>query len=49
MWLNSLPNNKILVCTKLKAFAEDKINLNEKSKLALGRVERYKSELYGKE
>ena len=37
--MNSLPNEKILVWTKLKAFAEDKINLNEKLKLVLGRAE----------
>ena len=38
-WLNSLPNDKILDWSKLKAFADDKINLNKKSKLVLGRVE----------
>ena len=40
-WLrfNSLPNDKILHWTKLKAFADDKMNLNKKSKLVLGRVE----------
>ena len=37
--VNSLPNKKILDGSKLEAFAENKINLNKKSKLALGRVE----------
>ena len=35
----SLPNNKILYWTKFKAFADDKVNLNEKIKLVWGRVE----------
>ena len=39
MWLNSLPNNKILDWSKLKAFADDKINPIEKLKFVLGRVE----------
>ena len=38
-WLNSLANDEILDRCKLKACADDKINLNKKSKLALGRVE----------
>ena len=36
---NSLPNNKILDWSKLKAFADNKVNLNEKLKLVLGRIE----------
>ena len=36
---NSLPNDKILDHSKLKAFADDEINVNEKLKFALGRVE----------
>ena len=38
-YINSLPNKKILDWSKLKAFADDKINLNEISKIVLGRVE----------
>ena len=37
--LNSLPNNKNCVWTKLKASADDRINLYEKLNLILGRVE----------
>ena len=37
--INSLPNNKILDWSKLKAFADNKINLTKKSKFVLGRVE----------
>ena len=37
--VNSLPNDTILEWSKLKAFADDKINLIEKLKLALGQVE----------
>ena len=36
--VNSLPNNKILDWSKLKAVA-DKINVNEKLKFDMGRVE----------
>ena len=36
---NSLPNDKILDWSKLKAFADDKINVKEKFKFGLGRVE----------
>ena len=36
---NSLPNNKILDLSKLKAFADDKINLIQKLKSKPGRVE----------
>ena len=35
--MNSLPNNKILGLPKLKAFADDKINVTQKLKFALGR------------
>ena len=34
-----LPKDKILDWSKFKAFAEDKINVTEKLKFALGRVE----------
>ena len=37
--INGLTLYKILDKSKLKAFAEEKINLNEKLKLVLGRVE----------
>ena len=36
---NSLPNNKFLNWSKLKAFADNKLNLAEKMKFVLGRVE----------
>ena len=36
---NSLPNDKILDLYKLKAFADDKINVSEKSKFLLERIE----------
>ena len=36
---NSLPNDKILDWSKLKAFADEKINVTEKLKFVLGRVE----------
>ena len=36
---NSSPCDKILNQLKLKAFAEDKINVTQESKLVLGRVE----------
>ena len=32
-WVNSFPNDKILDWSKLKAFADDKRNVNEKLKL----------------
>ena len=38
-FFNSLPNDKILDWSKLKAFEDDKINLKEKFKLVLGKVE----------
>ena len=36
---NSLPNDKILDWSKLKAFADDKINVNQKLKSDMGRIE----------
>ena len=39
MFLNFLPNDKMLDWSKLKAFAEDKINVNERLKFGLGEVE----------
>ena len=36
---NSLPNGKILDLTKLKAFADDKINVTKMLQFALGSVE----------
>ena len=38
-YFNSLPNDKILDWSKFKAFADDKINVNEQLKSGLGRVE----------
>ena len=37
--VSSLPNNKFLDWSILKAFADDKINVTEKLKFVLGRVE----------
>ena len=37
--LNPLPNNKLLPLTKLKEFADDKINVVQKLKFVLGRTE----------
>ena len=37
--VNSLPNDKNLNQSKLKAFADDRINVNQKLKFDLGRVE----------
>ena len=37
--LNSLPNDKILDWSKLKAFADDKITVIEKLWFVLGRIE----------
>ena len=37
--LNSLPNNKILDQSKLKALADDTINVNRTLKIVLGWVE----------
>ena len=36
---NSLPNDKILDLSKLKAFSDDNLNVYQKLKFALGRVE----------
>ena len=36
--INSLPNDKNLDWSRFKAFADDKINVTEKSKLVLGQV-----------
>ena len=38
---NSLPDNKYLDWSKLKAFADDKINVTQKLKFMLGRVENF--------
>ena len=37
--INSLPYNKILDVTELKAFADDKINFNQRIRLVSDRVE----------
>ena len=37
--VNPLPNDKILVWSKLKAYADDKIIVTEKLKIVLGRIE----------
>ena len=37
--LSSLPNNRILGWSKLKAFADNKLNATEKLKFVLGWVE----------
>ena len=39
MLINSLPNEKLLDGSKFKAFADDNINMTEKFKFVLGRVE----------
>ena len=39
MYYNSLPNDKILDWSKLKAFADNKINVTEKLNFLLERVE----------
>ena len=38
-WVNPLLNDKILDCSKLKAFADDKMNVKQKLKFDMGRVE----------
>ena len=38
MCLNPFPNYKILDQSKLKAFADDKINVTERVKFVLGRI-----------
>ena len=37
--VNYIPNNKFLDWSKLKAFADDKINVTENIKFVLGKVE----------
>ena len=37
--MNTLPNDKILELSKLKAFADDEINANQKLKFDLERIE----------
>ena len=37
--INSLPKDKILDCSKLKAFADNKLNVNEKPNFGLGKTE----------
>ena len=39
MLLNSVPDNKILDLSKLKAFADISLNVNKNLKIALGRAE----------
>ena len=39
VWFNSLPNNKFWDWSKLKALADEKLNVTEKLKYVLGRVE----------
>ena len=39
IWFNSLPKDKILDWSNLKAFADDKINVTKKLKCVLGREE----------
>ena len=38
-WLNTLPNNKILDWSKLKTFADEKINVTQYLNFVFGRVE----------
>ena len=38
-WVNSLPHEKTLDCSKLKAFADEKIKVIEKIKFGQGTVE----------
>ena len=39
LFSNSLPNDKTLDCSKLKAFADDNTYVSKKVKFVLGRVE----------
>ena len=39
--INSLPNDKFVDWSKLKAFADDKINVSEKLKFVVGWVEKH--------
>ena len=38
IWINSLPNDKVLDWSKLKTFADDKLYLAKKLKFVMGRV-----------
>ena len=38
-WVNSLPNDRILDWSRLKAFTDENLNVNEKLKFGLGSVE----------
>ena len=40
-WVNPLQDDKILDWSKLKVFADNKINMSEKVKLQLGRVRKH--------
>ena len=42
LMFNPIPNDKILTLYKFKAFTKDKINVTEKLKFDLGRVENIK-------
>ena len=39
IYINSLPNEKFLDWSKLKAFADDKIDVTEKFEFVVGRIE----------
>ena len=39
LWSKRLTNDRVLYLSILKAFADDKLNMNEKFKFAYGRVE----------
>ena len=39
MTFNSLPNDKLLDWSKLKAFADEKMNVTQKLKFVIGRIE----------
>ena len=43
-FVSTLPNDIILDWSKFKAFADDKINMTEKLKSVLGRVENNRSD-----
>ena len=38
-WVKSLPHSQILDLSKLRAFADDNLNVNQKLKFVFGRVE----------
>ena len=48
MYLKFLPNDKILDLSKLKAFADNNLNLDHKLKFELGRVENIVENIVGK-